>query len=309
VFAGVAAACGLAGSLEALGLLRLVAGGAAAAVFPMGLAYIGDSFAYRDRPGAISALITAGAGAQVVSLALGGILAGFVSWRAAFFLSGALAVLVVVALFRVRAEAPAPVERDGTLAAYRGVLSIRGVRVIVGLAFVEGMLLFGGLTYLGAYLRDTWGLPYPTIGLLLSAYGVATLATGRLLGWSARRFDEPTRFVVGGLASAAGYGLVVAIPSWELAPPCLAILGVGYVAAHSVLQTRATELAPRARGTAIALFACNLFVGGSLGTAALGEAIATWGYRSVLGVVAALLVLFAIAGRAALRPIPPRTPA
>src|ERR687893_160782 len=89
----VMAACAFADSFEALVVLRFLTGMVAAAVFPMALTFVGDSFAYRDRPAAISALATSSAMAQLLSLALGGILAGFVSWRAVFLLDGSLALL------------------------------------------------------------------------------------------------------------------------------------------------------------------------------------------------------------------------
>jgi hypothetical protein len=44
------------------------------------------------------------------------------------------------------------------------------------------------------------------------------------------------------------------------------ISGAGFVIAHSTIQTRATELVPTLRGTAVALFAFSLFLGGGLGT-------------------------------------------
>jgi predicted MFS family arabinose efflux permease len=53
----------------------------------------------------------------------------------------------------------------------------------------------------------------------------------------------------------------------------IAMLGLGYIALHTTLQTRATELAPEARGTAIALFALFLFLGGALGAALFGPLI------------------------------------
>ena len=51
------------------------------------------------------------------------------------------------------------------------------------------------------------------------------------------------------------------------------MLGFGYIALHTTLQTRATELAPEARGTAVALFAFFLFLGGALGSAIFGPLV------------------------------------
>lgn len=62
---------------------------------------------------------------------------------------------------------------------------------------------------------------------------------------------------------------------------------------------RATELVPSMRGTAVALFAFSLFIGGGLGTWLAGLAIDRLGYGSALAATALLLALFtAVAGPA-----------
>jgi predicted MFS family arabinose efflux permease len=76
----------------------------------------------------------------------------------------------------------------------------------------------------------------------------------------------------------------------------IAMLGLGYVALHTTLQTRATELAPEARGTAVALFAFCLFMGGSVGSAAFGPLVAHGWHRLFLGICGgSLLALGALA--------------
>ena len=300
VFAIGTTLCGMIGSFEALVVMRFLTGSVAAAAFPMGLAYIGDAFEYRDRPAALSVLITTSAASQLLSLSLGGILAGFVSWRAIFFLDGALAFLILLALFWVR-SAERIGEGPSVLAGF-GQLFRTGWRLIVILlAFLEGMLLMGGMTYLGAYLRDRWGLSYVAIGLCLGVYGLALVVSGRMLPWVARRVAEPGRFVFGGLASALGYALIALVPSWEAATAMLVLLGFGWTGAHSVLQARSTEILPRARGTAIAVFACGLFMGGSVGTAVVGSGIDWAGYQAVLLALGAAMVGFTALGWYGLR--------
>jgi predicted MFS family arabinose efflux permease len=47
---------------------------------------------------------------------------------------------------------------------------------------------------------------------------------------------------------------------------------------HGTLQTRATELAPQARGTAISLFAFFFFLGQATGPQLLGTVLKSQGY-------------------------------
>jgi predicted MFS family arabinose efflux permease len=299
-FAVGTTACAFAPTFEVLVALRFLTGATAAAVFPMGLAFIGDAFPYKERPAAISILATGSALAQLFSLALGGILAGFVSWRAVFVLDGVLAFACVAALLWVRAPAPSG-PRTSALAGYRTFVRTPSALAFVAIGILEGGLLFGGLTYLGAFLRDGWGLPYPTIGLVLAAYGAASVIGSRLLPWYARRVSEPRRFLSGMLVTAAGYLAVALLPAWEPFGVVMFVLGLAFIGAHSVLQARATEAVPGARGTSVAVFACGLFLGGAIGTALFGLAIDAWGYRPTFAGLAAAMVAFSYAGWAVVR--------
>ncbi|MCC6177714.1 MAG: MFS transporter [Chloroflexi bacterium] len=301
-------ACGFVTSFEMLVVTRFLTGATAAAVFPMGLTYIGDAFEYRERPAALGVLITASSMAQLMSLALGGILAGFVSWRAIFFLDGFLAFLVVVALVSLRGPEPSR-QHGGTLAGYRAVARSGRALLVPLLALLEGILLYGGLTYLGAFLRDRWELGYAAIGLALALYGAGNVVASRLLSWLAARLNEPRRFLLGGIMSVTMHLAMAALPYWEAMPVLMFILGFGFVSAHSVLQARATEIAPTARGTSVAVFACALFFGGAIGTAAVGAAIEVWNYERVLAGLGLALVPFCALGWFGLRTPPRRQPA
>jgi len=51
---------------------------------------------------------------------------------------------------------------------------------------------------------------------------------------------------------------------------------------HNTLQTRASEMAPHARGSAVSLFAFSLFLGQAAGVAAFGAGISLLGYVPML---------------------------
>ncbi len=72
-------------------------------------------------------------------------------------------------------------------------------------------------------------------------------------------------------------------------------MGLGFYMMHSTFQTQATELAPQARGTAVSLFAFNLFIGQGIGAAAFGRVVDSLGYVPcfvVAGVAIALLSIW-----------------
>lgn len=64
---------------------------------------------------------------------------------------------------------------------------------------------------------------------------------------------------------------------------------------HSTLQTQATELSPSSRGTAVSLFAFNLFMGQGIGAVVLGRIVDHAGYIPcfiVCGISVALLAVW-----------------
>jgi predicted MFS family arabinose efflux permease len=152
----------------------------------------------------------------------------------------------------------------------------------------------GGSTYLGGLLRERDGLSYIAIGLILSLFGVATLTISRGLGRLSRRTGENRLILVGGLLMGAGFLIAAALPGWSGAATAVLAMGAGFTLCHSTFQTRATELRPTARATAISLFAFALFLGGGLGTALLGLLLDAAGYGPVLLVCAAGLALLGL---------------
>jgi predicted MFS family arabinose efflux permease len=78
---------------------------------------------------------------------------------------------------------------------------------------------------------------------------------------------------------------------WWLDALALGITGISYYMLHNSLQTEATEIAPAARGSAVALFACGFFVGQGLGPLLFGALVHGFGFpaallASVVGLVA-----------------------
>jgi predicted MFS family arabinose efflux permease len=54
-------------------------------------------------------------------------------------------------------------------------------------------------------------------------------------------------------------------PTWPIEMAAFTVVGLGFYMLHTGIQIEATELAPDARGSAIALHAFSLFIGMALG--------------------------------------------
>ena len=69
------------------------------------------------------------------------------------------------------------------------------------------------------------------------------------------------------------------------------VAGLSSYMLHNSRQTEATEIAPSARGSAVALFACGFFVGQGLGPPLFGALVDAAGFPATLFATAAGLVL------------------
>jgi len=99
---------------------------------------------------------------------------------------------------------------------------------------------------------------------------------------------------VGGAFMAAGFVGLVLARSALWGPACLAVLGAGIYMMHNTLQVHATQMAPEARGGSLALFACSLFTGQSVGVWVASHFVDAGGARPVFLASALGLALLAL---------------
>ena len=292
-------ACAFAPSLAVLVVLRLLTGVAAAALFPMALAYIGDTFPYATRQAAIGRLVGAIALGQIASAGLGGFFGQYASWRSLFGLCGLAALAAAALLWRAARATPCPsaaggAQPRGVLAPYLGLLKLPATRLMMAVVFLEGGFFFGAFAYLGAFLREQYGLPYGAIGLILGGFGLGLLVASRAVRPLLATLGERALMGAGGSLVAAVYLALTSLGSWQLAVPLIVALGAGFSMLHTTLQTKATELAPAARGTAVALFAFSISLGQGVGAAAMGRLATSAGFTPLFvcaGCAVALLTL------------------
>lgn len=293
LFALGTGACALAPTLPVLGVLRFLTGSVAAAMISLAFAYIGDRVPYERRQATLGQFLTWTATGTLLSTSIGGLVGDFLHWRALFVAFSLSALLVLARLIpaarRDDSQSDRPTGVLVSLTAYLRLLREAGPRLVIAAVFVEGLFFFGGYAYLGAFLRHRFELPYFVIGLVLSGFGLGNLAYTRVVLWLVRRLGENGLVLVGALLLGGCFLALVAAPTWWLFVPVCGVMGFGFSMLHGTLQTRATELAPAARGTAVALFAFSLFVGQGLGAAVLGAMVDRAGYEPMLGLTGVAL--------------------
>jgi predicted MFS family arabinose efflux permease len=292
----------LAPDLAALTALRFVTGIGAAGIIPVSLAWIGDHTTYENRQTALGRFMGFSITGQILGPALGGALAEWLGWREVFYLLTGAFVVVAFALVglerRERAaggNAPRRPAGGNALRTYADILRAPWVRTVLLVVFAEGALFFGCFAYAGAWLKDTFALSYLTVGALLAGFGIGGLLYTFFVRGLLRRLGERGFALVAAVILLAFYVALPFVPLWQLVGPLCALGGFGFYMLHNTLQTQATEMYPRARGTAISAFALSLFCGQALGVALAGRAIAWFGYAPSFVVTGVALLLLALA--------------
>ncbi len=290
-------------------IARFLAGAFAGAVIPLTLVFIGDSVEYARRQVVIARFSVITSAALAFSASIGGTVAYVVSWRLMLVGYGLLALLPVGLMWRldVRRAAAAPSVGGRHTRWLDFLLRDRRAQFVYAGVFLEGFLLWGGVTYLGAFGMTRHGLDQFTVGLLIALFGVGTMAGGLAMEAIRRRWSENTLALVGGGSMGLGYLLLVPRWPWPTFATGMLLLGLGFVGLHTTLQLRGTEISPASRGKAFSLFVFNLFCGISIGTAVLGRLVDAGSYE-LLFTLAGLGLVGIGAGTALAPPRPGERP-
>jgi len=161
---------------------------------------------------------------------------------------------------------------------YGGMLKRHNAPLVLATVLLEGLFVFGGLAYLASSLTDRFGINYASAGLMVAGFGVGGLAYSVSVKKLVNRIGELGILLLGGTQLGVAFVLIGLMSAWQWFIPLVMLLGMGYYTMHGTLQTRATELAPEARGTAISLFAFFFFMGQATGPLLLGSILKSHGY-------------------------------
>ncbi len=284
-------------SLAALTVLRFITGIGAAAIIPLSIAWIGDNTPYELRQAALGRFIGVILLGQILGPALGGALAQWLSWREVFYVLAAVFLGVGVILFREQKRSrpvTQPRRSDGVIREYGAVLRDPWVRTVLVTVALEGALFYGAFAYAGAYLKLRFDLSYLAIGSILAGFGAGGLIYSLMVRWLLGRLGE-IGLVIGGASVLLGCFLALSLlPVWQATIPVFIGTGLGFYMFHNTLQTRATEMAPQARGTAVAVFAFSLFMGQAAGVAICARTIEWVGFGWTFAIVGGCMLLLAV---------------
>lgn len=291
-------------SFEALFAIRMLMGIFAGGIIPVAMAAIGDRAPMAERQVALGRFLTIMIVGQTAGAAASGIIADHFGWRAvmvtAAFLAAVAAVLVLVVLKPRPDAAREPLSLANALGRYRVVFNNPRTLVLYGLVITEGALIFGIMPYVAGILAGRWGVGSSEAGLAVGGAGLGGLVYGFTVRFLVARLGPVRMVTLGGFLMAAAIA-VFSLPllPWWTAIGCFIVQGFGFFLMHGTFQAQATELAPEARGSAVALFACALFCGHALGPIIVGALKLSFGVApALLAMAVGIALLGLIAPRA-----------
>jgi len=289
----------LTSSYALLMALRILSGISDALVIPSAAAAVADYFSARDRTVALNVLLVPAGAAAVVGLPVVALVDNVLDWHAAFvvFAACTLGTLASVRWLLPRAPDAASTGRglaDHYRDSYAEVVGTRSALAVL-LAAILGATVWGGMvTYAGAFFED--------LGLsgLFAALGASYVLGGAAGAFLARGL-APRRVALLS-ALAAGLLLLPAVLSASVVPLSVVFMlafAASRAPAVAAINNMLLDLAPGAPGTAISTYAVVASLGGVVGAASGGVALAVQGYVTmaslftVVALVAALLLVSA----------------
>ena len=295
----------LAGSLDTLVVARMLMAAGAAALIPLAMAWVGDSVPNDQLQEMLTRTGLGSTLGLVAGQLIGGVLTDAFGWRWCFVFMAVLFTAVGVllhrdmrrqgiALFRapaavagaacpasVAAHAPPPV-RSNFVQQMVAIASDPWSRTVLLIALVEGAVGFGVLAIWASHLHARLGLSLSLSGAIVALFGlggVLYMAVGRRM---ISRFGQQGLVLVGGAIVGICAWVVAYTPHWAFAVPASLLAGFGFFMFHNTIQANATNMAPRARGTAVSMFASFLFLGQSIGVVMAASLIGRMGSSAVV---------------------------
>jgi predicted MFS family arabinose efflux permease len=279
-------------------ITRVVAGISAAAVSPVAFALAADMLAPHERQVGIGRVLFASIFGQLVGAVGAGFLGDLVGWRGVLIAGGfgVVAAGVIAPLgFRGVVE-----RRSGSpdiataIANYRAIFANPRAKVCYLAVFFEGISVHGVMPYVAPLLAAAGERRATIAGLVIAGFAVGGASYAISVGPLISRFGSPTLMITGGAIAGASLLAVGFTPPWQAQALAIAALGFGFFMLHNAIQVQMLELAPHARGSAVAMHAFSLFIGQALGPVIYGFSLPALGNLPTTAAAGAIMLTVGI---------------
>jgi AAHS family benzoate transporter-like MFS transporter len=289
VFALGAVLTGAAVSGQMLGLARFVAGLGVGGALTTAMTVARNNAASR-RASLVVTITMAG-------IPMGGVIAALLAipvlpafgWRAMFFIGGALAGAIVVAVILTTFPTATPQEVAGRgwsgRDKLRSVFHGRGalVAVLIAACAIANMVAWQGLNVWAVESMVQLGFALKIALLFTFCLTGAAVLGSFATAWAADRWGSALTSVITGACTLAGLVGILSFPvSVTTAIPCIALMGIGGHSTMNLVHTTTSDIYPMpARAAALGWSNSTSFIGAFLGPALGGLSIAANGPHGI----------------------------
>jgi predicted MFS family arabinose efflux permease len=291
-------ACAAAPDLGTLTVLRALTGLAAGGLNPLAIALVSDTAPADSRQVALSRLIACAIAGQIAGGSAAAFLEPYIGWRGVMLAASAMAAVGFVTLTLGGRGFPSePRNRFdpwGAAAGYLHILRMPTARVLYASVAVEGGFVFGSFPYFALELGDRGIGGTAEAGLAVAAFGAGGLFYTAIAKQVLGAIGQNRMVMLGGVLCLLSYVAFAFAPTARVFIGAGAVLGTGMFMIHNSIQTRVAEVAPRARGTAVALHAFHFFLGQTAGPVVFGAILHLAGARVAFLVGGVCLVSLAM---------------
>jgi len=261
-----------------LAATRVVAGIAAGGVFPTSVAIIGDLVPMARRQIAISRVLAAGMLGNLLGASLSGIVGDMLGWRSVFLVTGGIAVVMFVPSLRLlrfaASEARTPLQFSVAVERYRGIFRNPLAKICFGAVFLDALVLFGLLPYMGQLLAAQGETRASITGIIIAGLGIGGIVYALLVARLLPRFGDRALMIDGGVLIGVALVIVALQPIWQVQFAAFVLLGFAFYLMHGGIQVYVTELSATARSSAMSLHSASFFLGQAAGPVVYGAGFA-----------------------------------
>jgi YNFM family putative membrane transporter len=276
-------------------LIRTIEGVAIAGLPALAMAYLGEEI-HPDAIG-VSMGIYVGSGALggMTGRLLTGVLTDYFSWRPALAGIGALGI-VASAIFSSSLPAsarfqPRSLSTASLVESYKAHLRDRVIVALVAEAFIILGTLVTVYNYIAfRLLAPPYSLSQTVVGSVFGLYLFGFFSSS-LIGMLSHRFGRPRLLKLGLGTMVAGVAMTLATPL-AVVIVGVALVTIGFFAAHSVASSWVGTRAREAKAQASALYLFFYYMGASIAGSCGGFFWSAYGWK---GIVAFLLALLCVA--------------
>lgn len=277
---------------------RLIAGAAAGGIFPAGLAFVSDSTTVERRQIVLGRYVAAALAGNLTGAWAGGIVGDFTTWRGVLIAAavcGTMALLLGLWGFRnVKHERGPRFNLAFAAKSYKAIFDNPRSKFTYLGVLLEGIAIFGIFPFVAILLHESGEYRATIAGFVIAGFAIGGAIFGLFVPQMLKLFGTRGLMFWGGLIAGAMLCVSTLRLEWPVEFAAFCVMGVGFYMMHNCFQLAASEIAPSARGSAIALHSSFFFIGH-----AVGPLFYYYGLAHV-GLTATLLVAAAIIGGAGL---------